>query len=83
MLNKSHSVRRGVAAVIKDQPYFVLNLAILVGKRYIQWDTVVLRRNPGCNLNRWIKPHRLANDCIQIREAIELVHRGRVVSETA
>ena len=68
---------------IEDGPYFVLSLTILVSKWYIQWDNVVLRRNPGCNLNRWIKPHRFANDRVQIRKAVQLVHRGRVVRKTA
>lgn len=66
-----------------DQPYLVLNFTVLVGKRNFQRDNVVPRRNTGCNLNSWIEAHRFANYCVQIRQAIQFVHRRRVVSETA
>ena len=63
-----------VAGLQGDQPYLVLNYTVLVSKWNFQRDNVVPRRNASCNLNSWIKPHRFANYCVQIRQAIQLVH---------
>lgn len=61
-----------------DVPDTILNLSIAVSERRAHWNVIVLDEDANRGRNRGMETQRLANDHVQVREGVELLHSGSI-----